>query len=158
MVLKPRPRGVAPEAAPRPQQALPSDPLRLWLPQPQPVLESPLREPERGEEWRASTLVVVQGGGGGGEKDGGGIRTRGKTRGGTFQKATLFYIHPLLSLYHHLLYSSQTPRTQALQYLHFCIGDEVWGGQGACPGGQVPEVLLGCRLHLSDPHIHWPGP
>ena len=43
-------------------------------------------------------LEVVQGEGGGGEKDGGGVRTRGKTRGGAFQKATLFYIHYLLSL------------------------------------------------------------
>ena len=71
MVLKPRPGGVAPEAAPGPQQTQPSDPLRLWLPQPQPVLVSPLREPERGEEWRAPALVAVQRGGGGGEKDGG---------------------------------------------------------------------------------------
>lgn len=51
--FSPDPGDVAPEAGPLPQQALPSDPLKLWLPEPHPVLEFPLREPKRGEEWRA---------------------------------------------------------------------------------------------------------
>lgn len=75
--FSPDPGGVAPEAGPPCQQSLPSDPLKLWLPEPQPVLEFPLREPKRGEEWRAplgaSALgpEAMQGEGGGGEKDGG---------------------------------------------------------------------------------------
>ena len=41
--FSPDPGDVAPEAGPLPQQALPSDPLKLWLPEPHPVLEFPLR-------------------------------------------------------------------------------------------------------------------
>ena len=50
------------------------------------------------------------------------------------------------------------PQDASSPYPHFCTGVEVREGQGACPGGQVPEALLGRGLHLSNPCIHWPEP